>query len=205
MKVEKLSATVTLFHTDSNIAVKSPYDRGFIEQVKSLGGRWNSSDKRWEVPRELEQKLKEILATTYGTPLDTAEAILKIKFDPHFFEKDDEVWVGGKRVCWRRGRDSGVSFADGSYLLEGTLPSSAGSRNNPSVFEGYAEEGEYTMVTSIPESVYAALSDEQKEATEIIEKTEGTSELEQLKAKKAKLKDELKALEEKIAALEKTE
>lgn len=203
MRKEQLSSKVALVFDDDRIKVSSPYDKAFISGVKSIGGKWDSSSKTWCVPADIEQRLRELLQECYGTPLDPAgEKTLKISFDPLYFMVDDDIRVGGKRVCWRRSRDSAVSYAADSYLSGGEIDSRGGSAKYPAVFDQAPKKGEISMVTIIAESVYERLTDEQKAATTILQVAEGASELDQLKAKRAKLQEELQALEAKIKSLE---
>ncbi|MFW6010841.1 MAG: hypothetical protein ACOC9H_02870 [Gemmatimonadota bacterium] len=49
------------------IRVTSPYNEGFIEDVKPYGGRWDPDDQVWLVPRRWWNRVEKLLVHHYGS------------------------------------------------------------------------------------------------------------------------------------------
>lgn len=175
------------------ISVTSPFDRGFIGEVKTIGGKWNAGQKTWDVPEENEEMLKELLTRCYGWADDDAE-IITIEYCTDDFY-DDVISIGSIKMVDRRFRDGDVSYYNDTIVLSGGFPSSGGSAKHPA-----AEPKDGTILRSkISRKAFDQLSEEEQKKITIVKEA---SKKERLEAEKAKLIARLAEIEKELEGME---
>lgn len=58
---------VSITHGSGQIEVKAPYNNDFRAAAKSLGGRWNGTDKSWVFPAHRQSDVARLAEKHYGT------------------------------------------------------------------------------------------------------------------------------------------
>ena len=143
----------------SKVSVVSPYSPEFPPRAKELGGKWRAP--AWEFDARDEERVRALLMEVYGTdgrPVETVTIRYRIGTE-RYESKRRELWVAGRQVARRPGRDSQVILGDGVVVVEGSFPSSAGSRANPQI----GGDGVVLEIRDVPASLVPA-------AAEIVER-----------------------------------
>lgn len=178
---------------DGKLYITAPYNQSFIGQIKAQGGKWEPNKKVWVTEEGKEEAIKAIIRSVYGIDLDNNKTI-DIEYKAIDFWPDrQDVKVGGIVTATRRGRNSGVLYLASTYVKSGTEPNplGGGSAKHPSV----DPEVDTVFVSTIPESVYNGLSDEDKAKIKVLD---GQVSLEGLLKEKAELLKKLDELNKKI-------
>lgn len=143
---------IQITHDDGNLRVKSPYNPSFVKDARALGGRWNPSGGVWIFDSRTEDRVRELLKTTYGT--DQAEyRSVTVRLDAGIWWKADAIggsdncYFGGRKILARPSRNTRVILGDGVILTDGAFPRSGGSNRYPSID---IEDGTFVEVYDVP-------------------------------------------------------
>src|SRR5690554_5284497 len=123
---------ITVTTENGRTSVKSLYDRDFVIQAKTLGGKWDPADKAWMFDARDEQRVRDLCRRVYGTdgnPIDGSDLVtVRVRLARHENSKyENYAKFAGQRIAHRPSRDEPVKLAANVVLVEGTLPSSGGS------------------------------------------------------------------------------
>lgn len=125
--------------TGKRLLLHTPYNAGFVADVKDIGGRWDAGKRAWSVDARDEARAKELLISYYGTdgsPDMAADAVtVRIKLAQHESSYRDgaKAMYAGRIIATRPGRDAPVRLSPGVVLIEGKLPYSGGSMKYPQI------------------------------------------------------------------------
>lgn len=173
---------------NGKLEITCPYNRAFIDQIKGIGGKWDGNKKVWIVAEDQKGEAEEILHAVYN--YEPAAKEIKVKYYADHFAKDGSVIIGSFVAAKRFSRDSRVVLYN-TIVLEGTLKDSGGSAKYPEI----CADDDVIFQTTIPEYVYTALSEEDKERIEIVPEKDPKEELlrekETLLARLAQIEKEL--------------
>ena len=116
---------------NGNISIVTPYNREFVNRIKQLGGRWNASDKAWEIDERSIEAVRKVMREVYGQD-DRPQELVDVRVTvgkSRLYADRGPVTLFGKIVASAFGRDSGARVGEGVAILSGGVES-GGSRNN---------------------------------------------------------------------------
>lgn len=116
--------------TDTTISVVSPYDANFVKQAKQINGKWDKP--AWVFPKENENLVRNLCRDIFGTD-GTPEVTETILVNLAYVNTDDRLMVGPIEVLRKWDRDVAPKVGEGCTVVQGSLRSSGGSRNNPRI------------------------------------------------------------------------
>lgn len=125
---------------DRRIVVTSPYNAQFVKRARELAGKWNSGNKAWIFPEEMEDQVRALLMDVYGQDDRAPDAMeqlrLRVKLTDYPRDMETghhlEVVVAGRQVARAFSRDSGARLGQDVVVVSGGF-TSGGSRNNPTI------------------------------------------------------------------------
>lgn len=129
---------IKITNDDGNLRVKSPYNPSFVKDARTLGGRWNPSGGVWIFDSRTEDRVRELLKTTYGTD-QTEYRSATIRLDVGAWWREETTgdsatcYFGGRMILSRKFRDSRVILGEGVILVDGGFPGRGGSTLYPSL------------------------------------------------------------------------
>ena len=134
-----MAAEITV--ADGRVTLSAPYHPDLPARAKSLGGRWHSASKSWSFDARDEERVRALAVEVYGAVEgdETAVVSLRVKLSGSYDEVyagDDSVWVAGREIARRLGRDMPVQLGRGVVVVDGNFSTSAGSRKSPAVMRG---------------------------------------------------------------------
>ncbi len=179
------------------IKVRSPYEKAFISEVKMIGGKWDASEKTWDVPEENEEMLRALLLRCYGYAGEDSEMIT-VEYSPCDFpsmKQDPTTRIGGIKVLERRSRDGEVSFFNDTIVVSGGFYGSGGSVRYPAV---NPKDGTICR-SKITRAAYDGFGEITKARLTIVKEA---SKKERLEAEKAKLIARLAEIEKELEDVE---
>lgn len=114
------------------LLLASPYHPDFPAEARKLGGRFDrDGGKTWVFDARDEDRVRALCVRIFGTDGSPAE-LVTIRLDPERLAYgESEIWLCGRKIAWRPGRDDEVRLGDGVILISGGFPGSGGSRQYP--------------------------------------------------------------------------
>ena len=136
-----------------------PYSKGFISEIKRIGGRWSAPE--WAADLRQEDRAREILRECFGedgteAPSDTV-SIRLTGTEWNDSKEENRLSFLGRTVAYRRGRDMPVTFGDGVVVVDADFADSAGSMRYPEI--GLLTGHPVFEVYDLPRSVYEKMKD----------------------------------------------
>jgi hypothetical protein len=116
------------------VLTHTPYHPGFVAGAKKLNGKWNSATKTWAFDARDEANVRKLCMDVYGT--DGEEGAddlvdLRVPLLENDLWREQTLYLGGRQIAHRQGRDDPVRLGDGVVVVEGAFPASGGSRKSP--------------------------------------------------------------------------
>ena len=149
------------------LRVRSPYHPAFPPEARKLGGKWNG--REWVFDPRLEEQVRDLLTRIYGWdgayPVLIADARVILDRLPEEWRGDRSLWLLGRELASRPGRDARVELGPGVVLEAGGFPPSGGSRKYPSLAW---EPGTVLRVLDVPVAKIEAVREKHPEAIEEI-------------------------------------
>lgn len=148
---------------DMFLAVITPFNREYVNRVKSLGASWDSVNKEWVVPFDMKEDLYVLLQEVYGYGQDKVDMIIYLKGNSEQCGLGERSYdFKGRGILFRYNRDSGVKLQEGVSLLKGDISDfgdSGGSNNYPQIFTMDYENANSVidvelLVRGVPKSQY---------------------------------------------------
>lgn len=173
--------------------VYTPYNREFVEKIKTIGGRkWDATEKCWTVPESEVETVRKHMMDVFGEtdqPIAGEKVTVKITFNREGASDYREgIYLFGKPIIRAFGRDSGARVCDDVTLIEGKVTSGGSSKN----WYTLAAEGTVLKVRNVP-----------KAALEMIEGYDVTvEEIEETGINRQALEDEKAKLLARLAEIE---
>lgn len=142
---------------DGRIALLSPYHPEVPSAAKALGGRWNSASKSWSFDSRDTNAVRALCTRVFGVdPLADApiEAVTVRVGYPLFESAGSALWLFGRELAKRFGRDRAVSLGNDVIILQGGFPSRGGSVKSPALM---ADNNTILEVRDVPRLLAEAL------------------------------------------------
>jgi len=149
------------------LRVRSPYHPAFPPEARKLGGKWNG--REWVFDPRLEEQVRDLLTRIYGWdgayPVLIADARVILDRLPEEWRGDRSLWLLGRELACRPGRDAEVKLGPGVALVKGGFALSGGSRKHPALAW---KEGTVLLVLDVPVAKIEAVREKHPEAIEEI-------------------------------------
>lgn len=154
-----MAITVTLAETkmkdgSTKLQLKTPYSPTLPALCRALGGKWNATQKSWFFDMRDARRVAAMCLETFGIdPLaapDDAPDLVTVRWRPDQI-RSDEVWMFGRQIVRRPGRDSAVQLGADCVTVSGGFPTWGGSRANPVI--GTPVEGTIIEIRDVPRSL----------------------------------------------------
>jgi len=130
-------------------SIYTPYDKLFIQKIKSVAGRkWDSEKKCWTVPESEVEVVRKHMKAVYG--VTDIEGIiemvtLEVKFEKEVVKKKG-IYVHGKLIAKPRNQYE-IQFSNDVTLLAGEIRTAGVSIHNPDIL---VEAGTVVKVINVP-------------------------------------------------------
>jgi hypothetical protein len=144
---------VAIETNETGVTVTAPYNSGFIDGARKLGGKWNPPS--WVFDTRDEVRVRALYYDWYGTWDDLCT--LRITWSEASSVAQGPVSVHGRDIAKAFGRDSGAKLAAGVVVLAGGF-SSGGSVKN---WVTRVSAGTVVSVRDFPGHVARALASDQ--------------------------------------------
>lgn len=158
---------ISVFCEGERLLVRSPYHPAFPPEARKLGGKWNR--REWVFDPRLEEQVRALLARIYGWdgtyPVLIADVRVALDGLPDKWREDRSLWLLGRELVSRPGRDADVELGPGVALEAGGFPPSGGSRKYPALMW---EPGTVLKVFDVPVAKIEAVREKHPEAIEEI-------------------------------------
>ncbi|WP_431781688.1 helix-turn-helix domain-containing protein [Streptomyces chumphonensis] len=174
------------------LALVSPYHPDMPADARKIGGKWDRDNKAWIFDPRDENRVREMARRYFGTD-GSSEAdadLVTVRVDLGAYEREQTARFAGRVIARRRSRDADIELGRDVVLVEGRLAGPGGSVRYPQL--GVAD-GTIVEIRDLPR---AALQAEDVEDYEIVESTVDTD---ALRAKRARLLQELAETEQALA------
>ena len=125
--------------------VESPYHPLFVSGARALNGKY--SEGTWSFDARDESRVRELCREVYGTDGADAADLVTLRVSLGSGGYSDSLFVAGRQVASRRGRDNAVKLGDGVILVSGGFPSWGGSMKYPAL---EPKEGTVLLVRDVP-------------------------------------------------------
>ena len=115
---------------DGSVVLVAPYHPDLPSRAKALGGRWTGS--AWRFDGRDEGRVRELARSVYGTDGTDSPELVTLRVT--LTEREavlQELWLAGRLVARRPGRDVPVRLGDGVIIVSGEFPRRAGSARYP--------------------------------------------------------------------------
>ena len=116
---------------NGKIAVDTPYNPCFISKIKKAGGKWNASNKTWEIDERSINTVRAIMREVYGQD-DLPQELVTVKVtvgDKNLEEWRAPVVLFGRTIASARGRDTGARPGEGVCFEKGGCRSGGSMKN----------------------------------------------------------------------------
>ncbi|MBV6425507.1 MAG: hypothetical protein NAOJABEB_03328 [Steroidobacteraceae bacterium] len=147
----------------SVLTVASPYHPQFPARAKALGGRFNGNDKTWQFDARDESRVREMVIDIFGTDGSTGVGdLVTVRVRVNDYGLGDTLFVAGRQVARRPGRDMPVRLGDGVVIVSGGFAHSGGSQAKPRLA---AHDNTVLEIRDLPRAIA------EREGLEIVEIT----------------------------------
>lgn len=157
----------------------TPYHPGMSARARALGGKWHAGPKYWSFDVRDKGRVEEMCRTLFGMTGAEGETVEVVTLavtlggesghSAAVLGSGDEAWICGRQIARRPGRDMAVRLGEGVIILEGTFPSSGGSRNSPSLFNFYTTNTVVLEVRDVPKPLAEAAVKKYPDAVKVQE------------------------------------
>lgn len=114
---------------EGKTTLKSPYNPELPPKARKIGGKFAYG--LWHFDARDEQRVRDIAIEVYGTTGTPSETkTVRINMDDYDGD-EQELWLFGRCVARRPGRDYSVKLGDGVIVTEGGFGGRGGSVKNP--------------------------------------------------------------------------
>lgn len=114
------------------LRLSAPYNKDFPAMAREIGGRFDRATKEWMFDARDEARVRELCRSVYGTD-GAPEPMVDVRIHMDTYVDGQELWICGRQVARRPGRDAPVRLGDGVVIIEGGFPEGGGSRGNPAL------------------------------------------------------------------------
>lgn len=154
----------------TKIKLETPYHPDLPKRLRALGGQWSDIKRVWYLPADLEKEVRQVCLDIFQIdPMaEQPTDLVNVRIDISSLSlHQDTLWMFGRSVLRRMGRDAQVKPGDGVSIVAGGFASRGGSRNNPAI--GYPEDGTVILVRGVPRASLEKFALEYPESTVVID------------------------------------
>lgn len=116
--------------TEKAVSVLSPFHDEFVKGANQIGGKWVKPT--WVFPAENEPLVRALCLRVYGTD-GAPEPVETLRVTLSQLRMDNRLLIGPIEVLQKWNRDEAPHVGAGCAVVQGSLKSRGGSRNNPSI------------------------------------------------------------------------
>lgn len=117
--------------TATQIRVTSPYHPDWPARARQIDGKWNGDAWLFD-PRD-EHRVRQLCREIYGTD-GTPTNRVTLRHSVTSAESNRRtLWLYGREIADKPGRDIPPRLGDGVIILEGSFPKRSGSRQHPTL------------------------------------------------------------------------
>ena len=114
-----------LSSTTTTISTSFPFNRGFIDDAKALGGRWNPEDKTWVFPLSERDAVYGLVKDHYGYDPEDEATVTVTATAREFISHDDRTLIfGTRKIAYCYGNRDDVKVGSGVKLVAGYIRNS---------------------------------------------------------------------------------
>lgn len=128
------SSSIVIHVEGEDILLESPLNRAANADYRSLGGRWDAPRRAWRFAARDLDRVRKVLRKHFGhddQPYTAVDTRVDMGSAGVSSEWSRSLWMFGRNILTRIGRDYPVWLGEDVILAEGEFMYSAGSRNNP--------------------------------------------------------------------------
>lgn len=127
--------TQALTNGTRQLKLEAAYHPSLPGKARAIGGRWHADTKTWRFDLRDEQRVRDLCVEVYGIdPFEPPAELVTVRVPLDSYRDDvDEVWMAGRRVARRAGRDYDVQLGAGVIVVAGGFPRSGGSVKYPRI------------------------------------------------------------------------
>lgn len=112
------------------IAVETPYNPNFVSKIKKAGGKWNASNKTWEIDERSINTVRAIMREVYGQDDLPQELVtVKVTVGSSISQLRGPIVMFGRTVASAFGRDTGARIGEGVCFEKGGCRSGGSMKN----------------------------------------------------------------------------
>lgn len=195
---------------DGELFVQCPYDHEWVAVAKRIGGRWAPSQKAWHFDLGVIDQVRETLEEVFVTigdfpeiappPAAEGEITIRLVLSNDGIGAQREVKVAGRLIARRPGRDRPVVLGPGVRVVDGEFASRAGSSPSPLIIDdgSFGRQAGSPVTVDVLRVPIEQLERYQQYGGQLLNPQQ--HDLEQLQARREKLRTELAELDQQIAA-----
>jgi len=118
----------------NRVTLNGSYHPNLPTAAKRLGGRWDGARKTWTFDARDEERVRKMARRIYGTDGSAPVQLITVRHRITTSDAmNDTVWLGGRQIATRRGRDLDVQLGEGVIIIEGRFPEGGGSVKYPAL------------------------------------------------------------------------
>jgi hypothetical protein len=157
------------------LLLQTPYHPALPPRARELGGSWDGKARVWVFDRRDEARVRALVQEVFGVdPMGSSQRTVTVRLHlgrltPSGELLRQELWLLGRRVAARPGRDMPVQLGPGVVLVEGRFTPAGGTRRYPEIG---AAQGVVLEVRDVPEALVQSARPQLREALEIVEEGE---------------------------------
>lgn len=125
IKIEKQSSGM--------LHVYCPYDVGWPEKARQMGGKWLSENKVWQFQAECESEVRQALLEIYGDDGSQPFYTVDAEFEGYITAKSREFHSAKRLLLRRKTYNEPVECGRGVILLQGQFAEVGGSPRSPKI------------------------------------------------------------------------
>jgi hypothetical protein len=126
------TTSITLTRKDDRLLLSAPYHPDLASRAKTLGGRWIPASAVWAFDPRDEVRVRGLCETVFGIdPNGAPPDLVDVRFRFHGRIDMQSLWLCGREVASRRGRDEAVRLGADVIVEEGSFTPSGGSVKFP--------------------------------------------------------------------------
>src|SRR5687767_1149952 len=118
-----MTLTLTRRPDGKRADLASPYHPNFPSKARAMGGKWNASQATWTFDVRDIERVRSACLEVYGVdplaePDESPELVtVRLALDTRYY--GSELWMFGRELVNRPGRDNGVRLGAGVVIISG--------------------------------------------------------------------------------------
>ena len=133
------------------INLETPFHPDLPARLRALNGKWNADQRVWQMPADLEAEVRQVCLDFFDIdPLaEVPTDLITVRVNVSFLSlRQETLYLFGRAVLRRPGRDNGVMPGEGVSIVSGGFARSGGSRAYPEI--GSPDDGTTLLIRDVP-------------------------------------------------------